>query len=61
MFRTVPLSIIKCCSLYTQQCYTPYRFVDSFLAESGWNILIPESCLQICMTCNIVVCTVKNS
>jgi len=29
MFQTVPLSIISCFSLYTQQWYMSYRFVDS--------------------------------
>jgi hypothetical protein len=44
MFRTAPLSIIRIYSLYTQQWYMSYRFVDSFRAGSGWNgssILIP--------------------
>jgi hypothetical protein len=51
MFRTVPLSIIRSYSLYTQQWYMSYRFVDSFrTAGSGWNrssilILLLESCL----------------
>ena len=29
MFRTVPLSIIRCFSLYTQQWCTSYNFADS--------------------------------
>jgi hypothetical protein len=53
MFRTVPLSIISSYSLYTQQWYMSYRFVDSFRAAagSGWNcssiliLLLLESCL----------------
>jgi hypothetical protein len=28
MFRTVPLSIMRSFSLYTQQWYTSYRFAD---------------------------------
>jgi hypothetical protein len=36
MFRTVPLSIIMSYSLYTQQWYMSYRFVDSFQAGS-WS------------------------
>ena len=40
MFRTVPLSIIRRFSLYTQQWYMSYRFADSCRAGSGWNILI---------------------
>jgi len=30
MFQTVPLSIIRSFSLYTQQWYTSYQFADSF-------------------------------
>ena len=37
MFQTVPLSIIRTFSLYTQQWYMLYRFANSLLAESGWN------------------------
>ena len=33
MFRTVPLSIIRSFSLYTQQWYMSYRFADSLLAS----------------------------
>jgi len=33
MFLTVPLSIIRSFSLYTQQWYMPYRFADSLLAS----------------------------
>ena len=35
MFRTVPLSIIRSFSLYTQQWYMSYRFPDSLRAGSG--------------------------
>ena len=37
MFRTVPLSIIRSLSLYTQQWYMSYRSADSLRAGSGWN------------------------
>ena len=37
MFRTVPLSIIRIFSLYTQQWCISYRFADSLLAGSGRN------------------------
>ena len=37
MFRTVPLSIIRSFSLYTQQWYISYRFADSLRAGSGRN------------------------
>jgi len=54
MFRTVPLSIINSFTLYTQQWYTSYRFVDSLRKGSGWNILILfERCQQTCMTFTI--------
>jgi len=33
MFRTVPLSIIRSFSLYTQQWYVSYRFTDCLLAS----------------------------
>jgi hypothetical protein len=37
MFPTVPMSIIRSYSLYTQQWYMSYRFVDNFRAGSrGW-------------------------
>jgi len=36
MFRTVPLSIIRSFSLYTQQWYTSYRFADSLRTGSKW-------------------------
>ena len=32
MFQTVPLSIIRSFSLYTQQWYMSYRFADSLRA-----------------------------
>jgi hypothetical protein len=44
MFRTVPLSIIRSYSLYTQQWYMSYRFVDSLRAGSGWNTVPFWSC-----------------
>jgi hypothetical protein len=39
MFWTVPLSIIRSYSLYTQQWYMSYSFVDSFLAarSGSWS------------------------
>jgi len=37
MFRTVPLSIIRSLSLYTQQWHMSHRFADSLRAESGRN------------------------
>jgi len=45
MFRTVPLSIIRSFSLYTQQWYMSCRFADS--------------CERTCMTYTTAVCTVK--
>ena len=37
MFRTVPLSIIRSFSLYTQQWYMSYRFADSLREGSVQN------------------------
>ena len=42
MFRTVPLSIIRSFSLYTQQWYMSYRFVDRFRAGSWRNQFHPD-------------------
>jgi len=55
MFRTVPLSIIRRFSLYTQQWYMSYRFAESLRAGSGRNLVAS------CMTYSIAVCTMKNS
>jgi hypothetical protein len=57
MFRTVPLSIIRSYSLYTQQWYMSYRFVDSFRAGSGWNsssilILLESWSRSVPILCN---------
>jgi len=35
MFRTVPLSVIRSFSLYTQQWFMSHRFADSLRAGSG--------------------------
>ena len=51
MFRTVPLSIFRSFSLYTQQWCISYKFADNVRA----------SCQQTCMIYTIAVCTVKNS
>ena len=40
MFRTVPLSIVRSFSLYTQQRYVSYRFADSLRAGSGRNVYL---------------------
>jgi len=53
MFRTVPLSIIRSSSLYTQQWYMSYRFADSLRAGSG------RSSVMILLHDTIAVCTVK--
>ena len=42
MFLTVPLSIIRSFSLYTQQWYMSYRFADSLRAGSG-QFVCPSS------------------
>jgi len=38
MFRTVPLSIIRSFSLYTQPWYMSYRFADSLLLANLYDI-----------------------
>jgi len=54
MFRTVPLSIVRSFSLYTQQRYMSY----SLRAGSRRTVLI---LLASCMTYTVPLCTVKNS
>ena len=72
VFRTVPLAIIRSFSLYTQQWYMSYRFVDSLQAGSVWYssfilILLAAFSKPVCaavskpLTYTIVVCAVKNS
>jgi len=65
MFQTVPLSIIRSLSLYTQQWYMSYRFADSLQAGSEWTsssiLILLASCPQTGTTYTIAVCTVKNS
>jgi len=38
MFRTIPLSIIRSFSLYTQQWYMSYRFADILLLGEGVGV-----------------------
>jgi len=65
IFRTVPLSIIRSLSLYTQQRYMSYRFADSCHLSAnlyaGSVLIVLASCQQTCMTYTITVCTVKIS
>jgi len=46
MFRTVPLSIDRSFSLYTQHWYMSYRFSDSLRPGSGQNSIPSWSCSQ---------------
>jgi len=66
MFPTVPLSIIRSFSLYTQQWYMSYRFADSLRAVSGlisqiyfWN---KTTCFGqfLCQTSGVFHCTHSN-
>ena len=59
MFRTVPLYIISSFSLYIQQRYMSYRFVDSLRAGTGQNSVLILS-IASCVAYTIAVCTVKN-
>jgi len=65
VFRTLLLSIIRSSSMYTQQWYRSYRFVDIFQAGPGWNcnsiLVLLEIYLQTCMTYTIAECTWMNS
>jgi len=45
MFRTVPLSIIRSFSLYTQQWYMSYRFADSSPPGTG-HIIVAANFFQ---------------
>jgi len=61
MFRTVPLSIIRSLSLYTQQWYVSYRFADSLLAScqqtGGW--IYSEEIMQCAVTFCIQFVAIK--
>jgi len=46
MFRTVPLSIIRSFSLYTQQWYMSYRLADSKQDQDG-TVFRPDPALQL--------------
>jgi len=63
MFQTVPVSIIRSFSQYTQQWYMSYRFANILRAGLGWNcssvLILLTSCQQTCTTYTIAVCTVK--
>jgi len=65
MFWTVPLSIIRSFSLYTQQWCMSYSFAESLQAGSRWTcssiLILLASYQQTHMTYTIAVCTVKNS
>ena len=52
MFRTVPLSIVRSSSSYTQQWYMSYRFADSLREGSGRSsvLILLASCQLTCMT-----------
>jgi hypothetical protein len=51
MFRTVPLFIIRGFSLYTQEWYMSYNFVDSLRARSGWNLILLAKVYDIYQCC----------
>jgi len=64
MSRTVPLSIIRSLSLYTQQWYchtvllTACEQIRMELVSSV--LILLASCQKTCLTYTIAVCTVKN-
>ena len=50
MFWSVPLSIIRSFSLYTQQWYMSYRFADSFASKLSANLYdIYHLCVCVCV------------
>jgi len=57
VFRTVPLSIIRSFSLYTQQWYMSYRLQLQLASRIRRELQFRQ---QTCMTYTIAVCTVKN-
>ena len=64
MFRTVPLSIIRSFSLYTQQWYMSYRLQLQLASRIRTELVPSWSCLQAVskpVWHTIAVCTVKNS
>jgi hypothetical protein len=46
MFQTVPLSIVRSFSLYTQQWYMSYRLADSKQDQDG-TVFHPDPALQL--------------
>jgi len=54
MFQTVPLSVIRSFSLYTQQRYMSYRYADSLQAGSGCSVLILLTSCQQLVSCTSV-------
>ena len=65
MFRTVPLSIARSLTPYTQQWYMSYKFcwllANGIRTELSSVPILLASCQQTGMTYIITVCTVKNS
>ena len=51
MFRTVPLSIVRSFSLYTQQWYMSYRFDDSLRAANRPDLAVSEPVWHIPLLC----------
>jgi hypothetical protein len=61
MFSTVPLSIIRSFSLYTQQWYMCWQLASRIRTELQFPPDPARSCQQTCMTYTTAVCTLKNS
>ena len=51
MFRTVPLSIIRGFSLYTQQWYMTYRFADSWVPSWTCSQAVSKPVWHIALLC----------
>jgi hypothetical protein len=62
MFRTVPLSIIRSFSLYTQQWFVSHSLLTAHKQDQNGSVLtLLANCQQKCVTYIIAVWTVKNS
>ena len=59
MFRTVPLSIIRSFSLYTQQWYNMLTACEQD-QDGTPSSVCSQAVSKTCMTYTIAVCTVKN-
>jgi len=55
MFRTVPLSIIRNFSLYTQQWYISHRFADSLLLSCTCTVLFQNKFVKLLHLVGVII------